>query len=65
MLQEDRDMETWILILAFLAAMGMVHWCQKVLHHLTFICSSLERIADRMGDSTRDALKQAEEQQIS
>jgi hypothetical protein len=56
-------METWILILAFVAAMGLVHWCQRVLQHLTHISMLMEKIVALVNDAQDDTLPQVNQQQ--
>jgi hypothetical protein len=42
-------MEGWILILVFLATMGMVHWCQRILKQIDKIAAMLEIITENVG----------------
>jgi hypothetical protein len=44
-------MEGWVLILLFLATMGMVHWCQRILKQIDKIAVMLELIAENAGAS--------------
>jgi hypothetical protein len=43
-------MDGWILILFFLATMGMVHWCQRMLKQIDRITFMLEKIVEDAGE---------------
>lgn len=43
-------MDGWLLILFFVAAIGMVHWCQRILKQIDRIAVMLEKIVENAGE---------------